>query len=279
MGNINYFVLTVADCEASYRNTMVGHVKMLAQELLDDAGAVRVRVGVIGTGDNPGAVLLVQAYETIDGFEKAMDVYAKSAAYADFVASGKVQIRLRNLVKTHPVPLLDNMAKLAKVFEDAGACTLAYGTIITGSNAGNRLLGITYPSMSAIEAAYDMLGSDADYQALLEDVDINMWWQCYQKNEGHRPHAHGEADFGSTLFLNFLPGIHSPTRFYAPFNNYLTGNVLEFEKKDIKEGDIIFFPASIIHESPINKSVEPKKIIAMNLNVPKLVQKFRSQGL
>jgi hypothetical protein len=168
----------------------------LAQELLDGAGAVRVRVGVVATGDDPGAVLLVQAYETIDGFEKAMDVYAKSAAYADFVASGKVQIRLRNLVKTHPVafqtqasgdpkylvltrasssdPLLDNMAKLAKLFEDAGACTLAYGTIITGSNAGNRLLGITYPSMAAIEAAYDVLGSDANYQALLEDVDVNM---------------------------------------------------------------------------------------------------------
>ena len=196
MTNINYFVLTVADCEASYRNTMVGHVKTLAQELLDEAGAVRVRVGVVVTGDDPGAVLLVQAYETIDGFEKAMDVYAKSAAYADFVASGKVQIRLRNLVKTHPVafqakesgapkyivltrasssdPLLDNMSKLAKVFEDAGACTLAYGTIITGSNTGNRLLGITYPSMSAIETAYDMLGSDANYQALLEDIHINM---------------------------------------------------------------------------------------------------------
>ncbi|MDG2076989.1 MAG: hypothetical protein P8J24_10560 [Arenicellales bacterium] len=196
MSDINYFVLTVADCEAGYRNTMVGHVKTLAQELLDGAGAVRVRVGVVATGDDPGAVLLVQAYETIDGFERAMDVYAKSAAYADFVASGKVQIRLRNLVKTHPVPfqskasgdgkyivltrvsssdpLLDNMAKLAKVFEDAGACTLAYGTVITGSNVGNRLLGVTYPSMSAIESAYDTLASDADYQALLEDVDINM---------------------------------------------------------------------------------------------------------
>ena len=68
-----------------------------------------------------------------------MDVYAKSAAYADFVASGKVQIRLRNLVKTHPVPfqakesgapkyivltrvsssdpLLDNMSKLAKALK------------------------------------------------------------------------------------------------------------------------------------------------------------------
>ena len=101
--------------------------------------------------------------------EKALDVYSNSAAYAEFVASGKVQIRLRNLVRTHPItfkakgsgdpkylvltcasssdPMLDNVSKLAKVFEDAGACTLAYGTIITGSNVGNRLLGIAYPSM------------------------------------------------------------------------------------------------------------------------------------
>ena len=196
MSDINYFVLTVADCEADYRNTMVGHVKTVAQELLDNAGAIRVRVGVVVTGDNPGGVLLVQGYERIDGLEKALDVYSNSAAYAEFVASGKVQIRLRNLVRTHPVafqaqgsgdpkyivltrasssdPMLDNMSTLAKVFENAGACTLAYGTIITGSNVGNRLLGITYPSMSAIESAYDTLASDSDYQALLQGVDINM---------------------------------------------------------------------------------------------------------
>ena len=196
MSNINYFVLTVADCEVDYRNTMIGHVKTVAQELLDNAGAIRVRVGVAVTGDNPGGVLLVQGYERIDGLEKALDVYSNSAAYAEFVASGKVQIRLRNLVRTHPVafqangsgdpkyivltrvsssdPMLDNMSTLAKVFESAGACTLAYGTIITGSNVGNRLLGITYPSMSAIESAYDTLASDSDYQALLEGVDINM---------------------------------------------------------------------------------------------------------
>ena len=98
MSNINYFVLTVADCESNYRNIMIGHVKTVAQELLDNAGAIRVRVGVVVTGDNPGGVLLVQGYKGIDGLEKALDVYSNSAAYAEFVASGKVQIRLRNLV-------------------------------------------------------------------------------------------------------------------------------------------------------------------------------------
>jgi len=118
----------------------------------------------------------------------------------------------------------------------------------------------------------------SDIESKFEDVEFNMWWQCYQKNEGHRPHAHGEAHFGSTLFLDFVSEEHPPTRFYAPFNNYLTGNVLEYEK-DIKEGDIIFFPGNVIHESPINKSLIPKKIIAMNLNVPKLVNKLRGEGL
>ena len=115
-------------------------------------------------------------------------------------------------------------------------------------------------------------------ESKFEDVEFNIWWQCYQKNEGHRPHAHGEAHFGSTLFLNFVSEVHPPTRFYAPFNNYLTGNTCIYEQK-IKEGDMIFFPGSIMHESPINKSIIPKKIIAMNLNVPKLVEKFRSEGL
>ena len=139
----------------------------------------------------------------------------------------------------------------------------------TGQPASKEFLDI-------IKQPIDNFISDMNLQ--IEDVDFNMWWQCYQQNEGHRPHAHGEANFGSTLFLDFVSEEHPPTRFYAPFNNFLTGNVLEYEK-DVKEGDIIFFPGGIMHESPTNKSLIPKKIIAMNLNVPKLVEKIRGEGL
>ena len=45
---------------------------------------------------------------------------------------------------------------------------------MTGSNAGNRLLVVTYPSLAAVEKAYDGLGADPRYQALLEKVDVNM---------------------------------------------------------------------------------------------------------
>ena len=139
----------------------------------------------------------------------------------------------------------------------------------TGQPASKEFLDI-------IKQPIDNFISDMNLQ--IEDVDFNMWWQCYEKNEGHRPHAHGEANFGSTLFLNYIPDKHPTTRFYAPFNNFLTGNTCIHEQKVI-EGDMIFFPATVMHESPINKSTTPKKIIAMNLNVPKLVEKLRGEGL
>ncbi|MBU57148.1 MAG: hypothetical protein CL392_11590, partial [Acidiferrobacteraceae bacterium] len=51
---------------------------------------------------------------------------------------------------------------------------LRFGTLVTGSNAGNRLLGVTYPSMDAIEKTYDTLRVDANYQAALADFNINL---------------------------------------------------------------------------------------------------------
>ena len=122
--------------------------------------------------------------------------------------------------------------------------------------------------------------------ALVSDLGIgdgdffidDIWHQRYEQYESHRPHTHGESHLGCTLYLNFIPGEHPVTRFYAPFNNFLTGNTCIHEQKVI-EGDMIFFPATVMHESPINKSTTPKKIIAMNLNVPKLVEKLRGEGL
>ena len=196
MSDINYFVLTVVDCAADYRPTFLPMVGRLAEELKEKAGAALVRYGFVATGDNPGAVVLFQAYEKLDGFEKAMEVYAASDDYAKAMASGKIVIRLRNLMKVHPIPfesqatgdmkylvltriasadpLIDTISSMAGVFADAGAITFRYGTLITGSNVGNRLLGVTYPSLAAVEKAYDALGADPRYQALLEKVDVNM---------------------------------------------------------------------------------------------------------
>ena len=70
--------------------------------------------------------------------------------------------------------MIDTVTQLAPIFADGGALTLRYGTLVTGSNAGNRLLGVTYPSMAAIEKTYDALATDAAYQAALSSFNVNL---------------------------------------------------------------------------------------------------------
>ena len=153
-------------------------------------------LGRIGTGEQAGSVALFQSYESLSGFEKALDIYAASSDYQAMMASGKVQVVMRNILKLHSVPFEQNpsdtmkyivltraaapassvetITQLAPIFADNGALTLRFGTLATGSNAGNRLLGVTYPSMDAIEKTYDALGADANYQAALGSFNINL---------------------------------------------------------------------------------------------------------
>ena len=196
MAAANYFVITVARCDPTYVPTAMEQIGSVINDLKSKAGAIVVRAGIITTGEQAGSLALFQAYEGMDGFEKALDVYAASSDYAAMMASGKVSVVMRNLLKIHAVPfdqnttktpkfivltrataadtMIDTVTQLAPIFSDSGALTLRYGTLVTGSNAGNRLLGVTYPSMAAIEKTYDALTADATYQAALSSFNVNL---------------------------------------------------------------------------------------------------------
>jgi hypothetical protein len=196
MSDANYFVITVAKTEPDYFNTAVEQASSVIDDLKSKAGAITVTLGRIATGEQAGSVALFQSYESLSGFDKAMDVYAASSDYQAMMASGKVQVVMRNILKLHSVPFEQNtsdtmkfavltrasapassvetITQLAPVFAVNGAMTLRFGTIVTGSNAGNQLLGVTYPSMDAIEKTYDALGANADYQAALGSFNINL---------------------------------------------------------------------------------------------------------
>ncbi len=196
MADANYFVITVAKCDPTYVATAMEQIGSVIDDLKSKAGAIVVRAGIITTGEQAGSLALFQAYEGMDGFEKALDVYAASSDYAAMMASGKVSVVMRNLLKIHAVPfdqnttktpkfivltrvtaadtMIDTITQLAPIFADGGALTLRYGTLVTGSNAGNRLLGVTYPSMAAIEKTYDALAADAAYQAALSSFNVNL---------------------------------------------------------------------------------------------------------
>ena len=51
---------------------------------------------------------------------------------------------------------------------------MKFGNLITGSNVGNYLLGVGYPSMEAIEKTYDELANNSSYKELLSFAKINM---------------------------------------------------------------------------------------------------------
>ena len=104
-------------------------------------------------------------------------------------------------------------------------------------------------------------------------IDINdfficdMWHQVTDQFHSHKAHNHGATGFSANLYLNFVQGEHMPTRFYAPFNDFASGVSLDYMDLNVDEGDIVFFPSAILHESPINLYETPREILAMNFRV------------
>ena len=122
------------------------------------------------------------------------EVYANSSAYQSVITSGKVSVTLRNIVKLEDVGLsnpstdtpsygvvtlvsgaaltAERVRGVVPIFEQNGAMLMRFGTLITGSNAGKKVLVATYPSMDAIEKTYDGLRTSADYQSVMAEARV-----------------------------------------------------------------------------------------------------------
>ena len=190
----NYMVITVAACEPSYTQEALEDLGPLVGELKEKAGCVGARYGTIATGTDAGSLALFQSYAELADIEKVFSVYATSSAYQKIINSGNLSVTTRNIVKLEDVrlsspstgtpkygvvtvldaPTLTNerIKGLVPIFEQSGAMLMRYGTLITGSNAGKRLAGVTYPSMDAIEKTYDGLRASGDYQKLLSEAKL-----------------------------------------------------------------------------------------------------------
>ena len=197
---INYIFITAAKCAPENRQTALSHMPGFADDLMSKAGAVRCRYGVTMSGLVPGALVFVQMYESLSGFEKAIDVMPKSKAYAGMINDAGAEVYIRNMMKAMPISYTER-TKEAKylvltramapkgmssdeftgevqnstsIFADGGALTMRLGKIMTGSNPGGYMLGVSYPSLAAVEATYDRLGTDAGFTAFASKIDINM---------------------------------------------------------------------------------------------------------
>lgn len=196
MSSPAYMMITVAKCHPTFLGDALTHTAALAEELKAQAGAASTRVGVISTGDHTGCLILSQAYAELNGIDAAFSVYGSSDHYKALIGSGKLSVTLRNIIRLEDIglanpstdvpafgvltrwgsadPMLDRARQLIPHFEANGAMILRYGTIMTGSAAGRRLLAATYPSMDAIEKTYGALMGDPNYGKFIADVEIDF---------------------------------------------------------------------------------------------------------
>jgi quinol monooxygenase YgiN len=189
-------VVVAAKCDASFRQEALQNMSAFASFLKAKAGALTVRYGAIGTGPNAGNLIMFQGYEDMNAIENAWDKHQDSADYNNMMASDKISVVVRNIIRLHPLSIedttdahpkygvlikfnssdsmIDEVTKIGQVFKDNGALTFRYGTLSTGSDAGHRVFGVTYPSMDSIEKAYDAANADTIYQKALSTVDVDF---------------------------------------------------------------------------------------------------------
>tara|TARA_Y100000114_G_scaffold92642_1_gene86102 strand:- start:1678 stop:2187 length:510 start_codon:yes stop_codon:yes gene_type:complete len=83
----------------------------------------------------------------------------------------------------------------------------------------------------------------------------NMWFQQYEKSSYHTWHTHPSVQFSCVYYLE-LPNINLATEFKDVKNKIF--------KINVKEGDLLVFPSSVLHRSPKNKSNKRKTVISFN---------------
>jgi hypothetical protein len=87
----------------------------------------------------------------------------------------------------------------------------------------------------------------------------NLWFQQYYKTDTHTTHCHPGSNFSNIYYVE-LPHKFQRTEFYDPLKK-------EFFQFDVKEGDVLTFPAYYAHRSPINKTNDRKTVIVFNNSI------------
>ena len=95
-------------------------------------------------------------------------------------------------------------------------------------------------------------------------VISNAWCERARKYDYHPVHQHGAVGFSAVLYVEFDSSVHEATKFYSPFNDPATGDLMEYQPF-VKEGDLVIFPSYLLHEGPVNKSDKERVIVSFNI--------------
>ena len=92
----------------------------------------------------------------------------------------------------------------------------------------------------------------------------NIWAQRARKGDYHITHNHGSSGWSAVLYVDFDPDLHTSTKFFSPFTDPATGDLLNYSPK-VKEGDVIIFPAQTLHTAEPNTSSRERVILSFNM--------------
>lgn len=93
------------------------------------------------------------------------------------------------------------------------------------------------------------------------------WFEQSFFGNYHHPHNHGSTGYSAICFVKYDIEDHTPTYFISPFNNFVTGDDLNYFPNEIEEGSIIVFPSSILHYTIPNKSNKERLVLSFNMDV------------
>jgi hypothetical protein len=99
-----------------------------------------------------------------------------------------------------------------------------------------------------------------EIQAALEVKSWSIsgaWYQWYEHGDFHMKHMHPGCSFSAVYFME-LPNSSVKTRIYSDSGSAAV------KIPDISEGEVLFFPSAMMHESPPNFSGGRKIVVAFN---------------
>ena len=118
-----------------------------------------------------------------------------------------------------------------------------------------------YTVLDALEPILDEM--QEDYPLDIRRI-VAMWHQTTKNGQFHGVHNHGPVGITAVLYVDFDPRIHKATTFFAPFHNYINGEVVDY-MPDVEEGDVLFFPSYLPHMQEPNFTDVSRTIISFNI--------------
>ncbi len=191
---MSYAAITRATVAHDYHDQAMDALKQFKEISLAN-GSQGVRQGRIMTGSNIGRMAMIQQFDDMAQIDTTLEALNGSAIAKQTRESGKFKLYGRGIVKnllncgshgaaeskyivltigTADDPAVDTISKFADVLTSNGAISGRYGPITIGDKADGRtfLFGASYPSLSAMESAYDAVAADGISAELYKLVSV-----------------------------------------------------------------------------------------------------------